>query len=898
MRTERCLPRTLSWCRRAVGDACLAVISLFLIFFFGLAQAFAVSPAAWRGPFALQVSPSTFSLVPGHTLQFTASRVFFRAAASSPGMVENITSRVQWNSSDTTMATVSPTGLVTAGTTTGTVTISAASGGMRASVPLVISNSVVLNSISVSPANLHVLLSAGSQVYSATGNYSDNSMADLTGSVAWGSSVSAIATMSGNTATFVNPGITLISATSGSVTGRTSLQVIVLSSITVTPASQSVIVTSPPITYTATGNYTDGSTQNLTSSATWTSSATSVATLSNNVATVAGTGSTTISAMSQGVTGSTNLQVVPVLTVSPPTVTISVLQTQQFTANLPVTWLVDGVAGGSNTSGFISNNGLYTPTIMSVGSSHTVAASTVSAPAQQASATAQITSNYVGMLTYHNDNARTGWNSQEVLLTPANVNVTKFGRLFTIPVDGKVDAQPLYAPSVSIPGSGVHNVLYVATEHDSVYAFDADTGAQYWHVSMLNAGETTSDTRGCGQVTPEIGITATPVINLGADPNGAIYVVAMSKDASGNYFQRLHALDLSTGAELVGGPRDIQASYPGTGAGSSGGIVHFDPGQYKERPGLLLLNGKIYTAWSSHCDYNPYTSWIIAYDQATLAQTNVINLTPNGSEGALWNSGAGLTADSSGNIYQMTGNGTFDTTLDGTGFPNRHDYGNAFVKLSTSGTLSVADYFTMSDTVSESNGDVDLGSGGALLLPDMVDGQAQTRHLMIGAGKDQRIYLLDRDNLGKFNANNNNGNAYQVLPGALPGGVWSMPAYFNGNVYFGSVGGPIRAFHLNNARLGASPASQSAHSFGYPGATPSVSSNGTSNGIVWVAENSSPAVLHAYDANNLANELYNSSQAAGGRDNFGLGNKFITPTIANGKVYVGTRSSVGVFGLF
>jgi len=244
----------------------------------------------------------------------------------------------------------------------------------------------------------------------------------------------------------------------------------------------------------------------------------------------------------------------------------------------------------------------------------------------------------------------------------------------------------------------------------------------------------------------------------------------------------------------------------------------------------------------------------------------------------------------------MTGNGTFDTTLNN-GFPNRGDYGNAFVKLATGSGLSVADYFTMSDTVSESNADADLGSGGALLLPDMTDAQAQTRHLIIGAGKDARIYLLDRDNLGKFNANNNNGNAYQVLFNALPGGIWSMPAYFNGNVYFGAVGGPIRAFQFNNARLNAPPGSQSAHSFGYPGATPSVSANGTTNGIVWVAENSGTAVLHAYDANNLATELYNSNQA-GTRDHFGAGNKFITPTIANGKVYVGTTNSVGVFGEF
>ena len=849
------------------------------------------------GPFALQVTPSNFSLVPTKTLQFTASRVFLRGAASPPAMAENITNQVQWSSSDTNIAIINPsTGVVTAGSTQGPVTITASKGPLSAAVQLNVSSTVVLNSIAVTPANLHVLLGAGPVTYTAIGNYSDGTTQDLTGSATWASSAPGVASMSGNTATLVNPGSTVISATSTgpTVTGSTGLQVVVLSSITVTPANQVVVANSGPITYTATGNYSDGRTQNFTGTATWGSTNTGVATVAGNVATLAGGGNTTISA-TQGLTGSTSLQVIPVLTVSPPTATISVLQTQQFTANLPVTWSVDGVGSGNNTSGFISGSGLYTPTIMSVGPVHTITANTTAAPAQTKTASIQVNAPFAGMLTYHNDNARTGLNSNEAILTPANVNMNQFRRLFNIPVDGKVDAQPLYLPALNISG-GIHNVLFVATEHDSVYAFDADTGALYWQVSMLKAGETTSDSRSCGQVSPEIGVTATPVIDLSMGPNGVIYVVAMSKNGSGTYFQRLHALDLTTGAELLNGPKDVQATYPGTGAGSSSGTVIFDPGQYKERTSLLVLNGKIYTAWASHCDINPYTAWIMAYDEATLAQTNVIDLVPNGSEGAMWNAGAGLAGDADGYIYPMTGNGTFDTTLSN-GFPNRGDYGNAFVKLATGSGLSVADYFTMSDTVSESNADADLGSGGALLLPDMTDAQAQTRHLIIGAGKDARIYLLDRDNLGKFNANNNNGNAYQVLFNALPGGIWSMPAYFNGNVYFGAVGGPIRAFQFNNARLNAPPGSQSAHSFGYPGATPSVSANGTTNGIVWVAENSGTAVLHAYDANNLATELYNSNQA-GTRDHFGAGNKFITPTIANGKVYVGTTNSVGVFGEF
>jgi hypothetical protein len=499
------------------------------------------------------------------------------------------------------------------------------------------------------------------------------------------------------------------------------------------------------------------------------------------------------------------------------------------------------------------------------------------------------------VLTYHNDNARTGQNLNEMILTPSNVNSTQFGKVFQVTVDGKVDAQPLYASAVTIPAQGTHNVLFVATEHDSVYAFDADAGAQLWQVSLLQAGETTSDDRGCGQVTPEIGITATPVIDRSRGPNGTIYVVAMTKDSSSAYHQRLHALDMTTGAEVFGGPTEVQATFPGTGDNSNGTDVIFDPKQYKERPGLLLLNHVIYTAWSSHCDIAPYTAWIIAYNQSTLSQVNVLDLTPNGHEGSVWMSGAGLAADSAGNIYPLMANGTFDTTLNPNGFPAQGDYGNALVKLSTaSGGLTVADYFTMSNTVSESNADQDFGSGGTLVLPDMIDASGVTRHLAVGAGKDQAIYLVDRDNMGKFNPSAD--NIYQEFFSALPGGIYGMPAYFNSRLYYGPVGYNLLAFQFSNAKLQTPPVSSTSATFAYPGATPSISANGTSNAIVWVTENTNPAVLHAYDATDLSNELYNSNQA-GTRDQFGAGNKFITPTIANGKVYVGTTNGVGAFGL-
>jgi hypothetical protein len=356
----------------------------------------------------------------------------------------------------------------------------------------------------------------------------------------------------------------------------------------------------------------------------------------------------------------------------------------------------------------------------------------------------------------------------------------------------------------------------------------------------------------------------------------------------------LHAIDVTSGAELFGGPKNIQASVPGTGAGSSGGVVAFDPKQYEERAGLLLLNGQVITAWTSHCDIDPYTGWIMAYDVSTLMQSSVLNVTPNGSRGAFWMAGAGTAADSGGNVYVLDGNGAFDTALDGNGFPSRGNFGNAFLKVSTSTGLAVADYFATFDTVQQSNVDRDLGSGGALVLPDLVDGAGQVRHLAVGAGKDGHIYVVDRDSMGKWNPSTN--QIYQDIGGALGGSVFSMPAYFNNTLYYGAAGSTLKAFSIVNARLSSTPASASGRVFAYPGTTPGISAAGTANAIVWAVENTNPAVLHAYDARELSRELYNSSQAPTGRDAFGAGNKFITPTIVNGHVYVGTTNGVAAFG--
>ena len=509
-----------------------------------------------------------------------------------------------------------------------------------------------------------------------------------------------------------------------------------------------------------------------------------------------------------------------------------------------------------------------------------------------------VTSSTIDVVTYHYDNLRTGQNLNETILTPVNVNAAKFGKLGAFTVDGRVDAQPLYLSAVTLPSVGTKNVLYVATEHSSVYAFDADsingnTSAFLWKASMLGTGETSSDDRGCGQVTPEIGVTATPVIDRTRGAHGAIYVVAMSKDANGNYFHRLHALDLTTGAELLGGPKTVQATYPGTGDSSSGGNVVFEAKQYKERPGLLQIGRTIYTTWSSHCDARPYTSWVMSYDANTLAQTSVLNLVPNGSEGGIWMAGTAPGADAAGNIYFMVGNGDFDTTLNASGFPANANCGQCYVRLSSSAPMKLLDYFTPSNTVSESNADTDFGSGGPLLLPDLVDANGTTRHLAVGSGKDAIIYVVDRDNMGKFNSGAD--NIYQQINGQI-GGVWSKPSYFNNTVYYGAVGDHLKAFPITSAKLSGTAATQSSNSFAYPGTTPSISANGNSNGIVWAVENGSTGVLHAYNAANLTSELYNSKQAANNRDHFS-DNKYVTPMVANGRVFVGTPNSVTVFGL-
>jgi hypothetical protein len=499
-----------------------------------------------------------------------------------------------------------------------------------------------------------------------------------------------------------------------------------------------------------------------------------------------------------------------------------------------------------------------------------------------------------GVLTYHNDNARSGQSTIESILTPAGVNQAQFGKKFALPVDGYLYGQPLYAAGVPVPNEGTHDLVFVATENDTVYAFDADTmQAPVWQVSFLSAGVTTvppGDTGESEDLIPKLGITSTPVI----DPaTGTLYVVANTKEPGPTYFYRIHALDIATGAEKLGGPVSVTAQIAGTGADNTNGVVTFDPLHDLQRPALLLAGGVLYVAFGDHGDHFNWHGWIMGYDASTLQQKYVFCTSPDANEVSIWQSGAGIAGDSAGNIYVETGNGDFDGDMGG------RDFGMSVIKLGP--TAAVVDWFTPHDQASLSAADVDLGSSGPIVLPDQSGAHP---HLTIATGKPGLLYLLDRDQMGQYNAADDSQivQTVSVQPNTsgVTAGIFATPAYWNGNVYIAAVDDTLKAFSLASGTLSATPTSQSAHLFGYPGATPSVSSSGTSNGIVWVVEGdgyvpSNPAVLHAFDATNLATELYDSTQA-GSRDQAGPAGKFTVPTVYGGKVFVGTQTELDVYG--
>jgi hypothetical protein len=546
----------------------------------------------------------------------------------------------------------------------------------------------------------------------------------------------------------------------------------------------------------------------------------------------------------------------------------------------------------------------------------------------------------VSVLQYRNHSSNTGQNVLETTLSPSNVNPTDFGKLYSYPVDGYVYRQPLYMANLAIPGSGTHNVVFVVTEHDSVYAFDANgnvgpTGTPLWHDSFINPaqGITTlnqNDVFGVGDIVPEVGITATPVIDAGT---GTLYVVSKTKNIENgteHIVQELHALSVTTGAELENGPVVIadttvnpDGSYTynsdpwvyGNGDGSISGVLTFNALTQNERADLVLNGGVVYLSYSSHGDHGPYHGWVLGYNETTLGLTGVLNTSPNGGLASIWGAGQGLTVDSQGNMYFITGNGTFDTTLTATppgfqaDFPSAGDYGDSVVKIAVDPSsspsnpningwgLKVLDYFTPQDQQSLNDYDLDFGSGGPLLLPATHSGP----EVVLACGKEGSIFVLNTATgaMGEFNPNTN--VVYQELPYAI-GGLWGAPAYFNGSVYYGGAYDSIHAFAVQpNNMLGTAPTSSSPEGFGYPGPTSDISANGSSNGIVWAIDNTAygyqgSAVLHAYDATNLGNEFYFSAEL-GTRDQAGAAVKFTVPTIADAQVFLGNEYAHSIYGL-
>jgi hypothetical protein len=600
------------------------------------------------------------------------------------------------------------------------------------------------------------------------------------------------------------------------------------------------------------------------------------------------------------------------VTLSPRRAAITTGQTITFTPavtganDMTVAWQVDSIPGGNSSVGTIDATGKYTPP--GTAGTHTVTAVSNADTTKSAAAPLAVT-DLAGVFTYHNDISRLGTNQREYALTTSAaspfspISTSTFGKLFSCTVDAAIYAQPLWMSHFS-SGGAIHNVVFVATERDTVYAFDADSaGCQnLWGgpKSLLPAGETwvTSSDVNCSDLVPDIGITGTPVI----DPStGTMYVVTKTKTTAGapvTFHQRLHALSIFDGSEKFGGPVDIQAAVPGNGDASKGSppTVSFDPLLHGQRPALLLENGHVVISWASHCDNGPYHGWVMSYSANTLAQEAVFNSSPNGGLSGIWMSGSGPAADAGGNIYFATGNGSWDGSV---------NFGDSIVKLGppSSGLFTAAnfDYFTPINQSSLNSVDEDLGSGGLLLLPDLSSG-ANPR-LLVQAGKEGKIYLINRDTggMGHFCTTCTTGDTQivQELPGAV-GGMWGSPAFWNGNLFFGGAGDNLKAFSFSASSLVSGPTTQSSTgSFGFPGTTPSVSASGATNGIVWAMDVSQyctqqsprcgPAVLHAYDAMNLATELWNSAQAAG--DSAGFAVKFTVPTVANGKVYIGTRGN-------
>lgn len=521
----------------------------------------------------------------------------------------------------------------------------------------------------------------------------------------------------------------------------------------------------------------------------------------------------------------------------------------------------------------------------------------------------------VAVLTQHNNLARTGANLEETVLNITTVNSNRFGLVFTRTVDDQVYAQPLVMTNVDIPGHGPHNVAYVATVNDSVYAFDADDPSAvtpYWYVSFTNANaippRNTDMTGACSgnyiDFSGNMGIVSTPVIDPGS---GTIYVLVRTKEFGAAFVQRLHALDIRTGAEMTNSPVTITAAYTGNGDGSSANVLTFDPQKQNQRSALSLINGVLYFAWASHCDWGPYHGWVAGYDATTLQQVVLYNATPNGSNGGIWMSGQGIAADTNGNLFLSVGNGTVGFSGDPRNTINR---GESLLKLTRSGTnLTVASWFTPFNYSSLEGSDSDLGSGGVLLIPNTT--------LAFSGGKQGVLYLVNRDNMGGLSfttADTNVIQSFQVAPGSHQ--ILGSPVWWDGpdgsyGYIWVSASDFLRQYKFDPASgkflLPNYARSSTAAPGGTPGGILSISANGTNagSGIVWASHQLGgsanqavrPGILRAFNAQNVTNELWNS-ELVSARDSVGNFAKFCPPTVANGKVYLATFSGrLDVYGL-
>ena len=860
---------------------------------------------------SITIKPANLSVTAGATQQYQA------VATYSDGTSGDVTSKTTWASSSTAVATISASGVATA-VAAGTTTITGTDGAVSATTTLTITTSTpapaTLSSIAVTPATASVNIGA-TQQFTATGSYSDGTTKNITASVSWSSSNATIATVNAaGLATGVAAGSVSVTATLSGVSGKASLTVSsttppppTLSSIAVTPASASIKAGATQ-QFTATGTYSDGTTKNITASVTWSSSSAAVATINSaGLATGVAAGSATISATLSGVSGKASLTVgsasatVSSIAVSPATASFAASSTQQFKATATYS---DGTTADVSSSVTWSSSDISVATINASGLATGVASgsSTITAALSSVSGKASVTITAktnvttVNIPTWHVDSNRSGLNAQETALTPSTVNASSFGKLWSYLVDGYVYGEPLVMSNLTI-GGAKHNVMFVATEADSVYAFNIDSNSQtpLWKTSLLQSGETPLTN---GAIQPYQGVTSTPVIDTGTN---TIYVVSAQKGSNGGTF-RLNALDITTGAQKPGSPVTINASVPGTNPSGNGSTVTLTTGCI-QRAALLLANGNVYIGVGD-CP----TGWLLAYNASTLAQVAVWNASPNlagvgtyASAGGVWMGGGGPVADSSGNIYITTGNGPWNGS---------DAWGDSVIKFSP--TLQIVDYFTPQDYAFMNCDDADLAGGGLLLIP----GTSQ----LVAGGKTGKMYVVNSSSMGHEQAND--AGATQTLwfesdlsapySQSCPAGtgsysgqvnsyqIFGSSAWYNGSVYLGisptgsNVVAPVRQFQWNGSKL--TPGAYSAPSVGteHMGTTPFISSNGNSSGIVWMINQGVPlqkgtptnATLYAYDATNFPNQLYSSGANPG--DTPGYGIKFTSPVVANGKVFIST----------